>query len=474
MNNKDMAEFAENLWRNYIEPKMEASMTGDISYYRASVISNNGDGTLTIKPACDNERTANCTMEMSDVTAGSAVLVMRMGNGNAAENHLVFARTNAVNPILNMGGGFTPSGTISIVSNGAYDVTNYASADVSVPTGYTVDEIATKTISGTILGNGANVIKAHAFESYGYLTEAIFPACSLIEANVFAFCHSLTAVSFPVCTFIGTRAFSKCTSLAAANFPACTYISAYAFDSCHGMSAVSFPVCSFIGTSAFYKCYALTEASFPECTIISSYAFDECTALKSLSFPLCTAIGSSAFRGCHTLSTARFPKCTSLESFALARCAALTEVYFPMCERIVGYTFYQCSALTKAFFPTCVTVDGPAFIDCVALSGVDFSACTYIGPNAFSGCHSLSTALLPLCSYIGNSAFRYCYNLVHLYLTSVTAVTSLRVSVFYSTPIGGYSDVVGRYGSVYVPSSLYDQFIVATNWASISSRIVAV
>jgi hypothetical protein len=47
--------------------------------------------------------------------------------------------------------------------------------------------------------------------------------------------------------------------------------------------------------------------------------------------------------------------------------------------------------------------------------------------------------------------------------------------VFYSTPIGGRTTSTGGvYGSVFVPSSLYSSFITATNWTSISARIVSV
>jgi len=67
--------------------------------------------------------------------------------------------------------------------------------------------------------------------------------------------------------------------------------------------------------------------------------------------------------------------------------------------------------------------------------------------------------------------------LISLYLTSVSKVTTLTggaSSVFYSTPIGGYSAIAGQYGSVYVPQSLLTSFRTSSTWSTISSRIVGV
>lgn len=187
-----------------------------------------------------------------------------------------------------------------------------------------------------------------------------------------------------------------------------------------------------------------------------------------------SGIYSYAFAYCSSLTTVSFPNCSNIESYAFQYCSSLTSVSFPNCTSIGDYAFFSCCCLTTVSFPNCSNVGGAAFQSCYSLTAISFPNCTNVGTNAFQYCSSLTTISLPNCSNISNYAFRYCYNLLSLYLNNVSSVTSLGRSAFQSTPIGGYTTSTGGiYGSVFVPSSLYNSFITATNWTSISARIVS-
>ena len=320
---------------------------------------------------------------------------------------------------------------LSITENGTYDVYGYGMADVNVRAAdsFTVDQIATRSISGDISGNAS---------------------------------------------IIGSYAFFNCSRLTAASFPSCTSIGSYAFYSCFSLTTISFPSCTSIGSNAFAYCNSLITASFPVCTTIGNSAFTYCYYLTTVSFPVCTKISGNAFSRCYYLTTASFPSCTSIGSYAFAYCSSLTTASFPVCASISGSAFFSCSSLTTVSFPVCTTISSSAFYNCYNLTTVSFPECKTIGSSAFYNCSNLTTVSFPSCSIISNHAFAYCYNLLSVYLLG-SSIPSIALLTFSSTPIDGYTTSTGGvYGSIYVPASLYSSYLTATYWSAYSSRFVSV
>lgn len=96
-----MAEFANSLWNNFIRQKVEEMLTQNVSFYLATVTANNGNNSLTVQAPLDNARTVSCTSQLSNVSAGTNVAVLQLGNSNAAVNHLAFLNLNGNNLITN-------------------------------------------------------------------------------------------------------------------------------------------------------------------------------------------------------------------------------------------------------------------------------------------------------------------------------------------------------------------------------------
>ena len=117
--------------------------------------------------------------------------------------------------------------------------------------------------------------------------------------------------------------------------------------------------------------------------------------------------------------------------------------------------FYGCTSLISIGFPVLTaayTQDG--FANCTALTTINFSALTTMsGLRMYSKCYNLTSIIL-----LGSS---------------VCTLGNTIASMFYSTPISTYSTSAGRFGSVFVPRSLVASYKAATNWTTISSKIVA-
>ena len=176
-----------------------------------------------------------------------------------------------------------------------------------------------------------------------------------------------------------------------------------------------------------------------------------------------------------TISGDIFGNATSIESYAFYYCSNLTTASFPNARSIGNYAFYNCTSLTTVSFPSATSIGGYAFRSCSSLTTVSLPSVTSTGNSAFANCINLTTASFPNATYIGGYTFRSCHNLLSLYLLGSSMCENGGTSTFTSTPIAGYTTSTGGvYGSIFVPASLYDSYISATNWATYSSRFVSV
>lgn len=171
---------------------------------------------------------------------------------------------------------------------------------------------------------------------------------------------------------------------------------------------------------------------------------------------------------------ASFPNATFVGGHSFEICYSLTSAYFPQLSNIQPYCFAQCERLSSVHMPLVTIVYSYGFQSCYSLNNPSFPLLSSIGSYAFGNCRNLETLSLPSASTINSYAFRSCYMLKSLYLLGSSVASLLAVNAFSSTPISNYTTSTGGvYGSIFVPSSLYNTYITATNWTTYSSRIVS-
>ena len=245
-------------------------------------------------------------------------------------------------PIINSviaGGGTTPTGTITITSNGIKDVTNYASADVQVPT--TAPALYREF---QLDGTGkliANTTTTHIMDFTGVTDVADYALAHAYRFN--------TAISGAVdmsdlTTISGVNAcsamFQNCTGITSADLSALTTISG-----------------SFACNNMFQNCVGLTSANLPALTTVSgsnacSSMFSGCTGLTSANLSALTAVTGAAayqymFQTCISLTTVYIGGTTAIDFGT--RTNQFQKMFFNCTQNIDVYAPAANKATIEAF-----------------------------------------------------------------------------------------------------------------------------
>lgn len=285
---------------------------------------------------------------------------------------------------------------------------------------------------------------------------------------------------------IGSYAFYG-TSITSAAFPRCSVINMGIFGNCSNLSSIGldFENVSIVASGAFSNTM-ITSVSLPSCMSIHMSAYKNCSNLSKIYAPLCNAIHHDAFCNCSSLSYIYLSTAYSLVSEStFANCKAISTIGECQLAKIYNYAFYGCNKLTSVSIVSGYNLIGAsAFYGCFELSKVhggiflgNVSPANMkenIGPHAFALCSKLASITIGGKSNIivGNSVFTGCVALSKVTLTSDTQIFSIYADWFYNTPLSK-SSYLGKFGSIYVPSSLYSSFRRASGWSVYSARMVS-
>lgn len=323
----------------------------------------------------------------------------------------------------------------------------------------------------------SSYIAAYAFQGAS-INHLDMPSLQYLDNMSVFYNAKITTISFPELLKTGYGTFSNMQQLSWAlqsvSLPKCSEIGAYTFGYCKSLSDLYMPQLRKAGDGAFTNCTALPYIDLSYASQFASNVFSSCTGLSYVNIRLMSDIKDTTFKGCTNLQTASIPDCKIVGSGAFSGCTNLQTVNIPTAETLYPNAFDGCNKLEDiALNNVSGTVGIRAFALCSKLPVVNMPAVVSLSNSVFMSCWSLSYAKFSKLASIGQSTFRNCSRLAVLNFQDCSTVPRLgNVQTFYDTPMST-STVLGQWGSIYVPSSLYSTWTTSTNWVTYKNRITS-
>lgn len=338
------------------------------------------------------------------------------------------------------------SGTLNVTNNGTVDVTEYASAQVNVP--------ASEVDSGT-----KNITTNGTHDVVGYANAIVsVPASAVVSGTL----NITENGNYDVTDYAGANV-----NVSGGGGDVWDEINERTWNG----NIV------FTGTSVRDFLMKMSSPAFTvkgdSVTNIGQQAFQS-TGVVSVSLPALKSIGGYAFAGCQSLTSFYGPSVTTIGGSAFSQCYKLGSLDFPALTSIGASAFYQCSSASTLSMPLLKRIDNGAFFSCLGLTSVNFPALSYCGSTAFMNCNHLETFIAgqsASSTTLYSGVFRGCSLLESVYLLGESKV-SIQNSIVFSDTAIATSSYLGRFGSVYVPAVLLDDYKSYGAWSYYSSRLV--